>query len=108
MKLFNFLILIFLLVITLFFARAGLTDTAFDMLIFVSPQYASNAQVSEAIQKYVDAVKEDVGWDTEIISITPEINDFREFLGPSKVFDAGKLSLRNPVQLTGAPHRGSH
>jgi len=47
-----------------------------DMLIFISPQYTNNTQVRQAIDRYVNAVKEDIGWDTKIINITPEINDF--------------------------------
>ncbi len=47
-----------------------------DMLIFISPQYAADTQIQQAINEYIDAVKNDVGWDTKTINITPEINDF--------------------------------
>jgi len=48
-----------------------------DMLIFISPQYANNTQIKQAINGYVDAVEEDINWETKIITITPDINDFR-------------------------------
>jgi chemotaxis protein histidine kinase CheA len=47
-----------------------------DMLIFISPQYAADTQIQKAINEYINTVKNDVGWDTKIINITPEINDF--------------------------------
>jgi len=47
-----------------------------DMLIFISPQYVADSQIQQAINKYIDAVKNDVGWNTKTINITPEINDF--------------------------------
>jgi hypothetical protein len=49
-----------------------------DMLIFVSPQYANDTQIKQAINEYIEAVKNDIGWETKIIAITADINDFRE------------------------------
>jgi len=49
-----------------------------DMLIFLSPQYADDSEIKNAINRYIDAVKEDIGWDTKIVTVTPEINDFQK------------------------------
>ena len=49
-----------------------------DMLIFISPQYANNTKIKQAINEYINAVREDIGWNTKIINITPEINDFKK------------------------------
>jgi len=49
-----------------------------DMLIFVSPQYAGDSQIKQAINEYIEVVKEDIGWNVKIINITPDLNDFRK------------------------------
>lgn len=54
------------------------TGTDYDMLIFISPQYAGDADIHEAINKYITAVEEDIGWNTKIIKIAPNINDFKK------------------------------
>ena len=48
-----------------------------DMLIFVSPQYANDTEILQAIDNYTVAVKEDVNWSTQVIYIYPEFNDFK-------------------------------
>ncbi len=49
-----------------------------DMLIFLSPQYANNLLINWAINRYIDAVKEDIDWNAKIIKITSDMNDFRK------------------------------
>jgi hypothetical protein len=49
-----------------------------DMLIFLSPQYANDLRIKEAINVYIEAVKEDINWNTEIIALTSVNNDFQE------------------------------
>jgi len=49
-----------------------------NMLIFLSPQYANDSQIKEAINVYINTVKEDINWNTEIITLTPTNNDFRK------------------------------
>jgi hypothetical protein len=48
-----------------------------DMLIFVSPQYAYDDEILQAINNYISAVEEDVNWSTEVICISSELNDFK-------------------------------
>jgi len=48
-----------------------------DMLIFVSPQYANDTEILQAIDNYTVAVKQDVNWSTQVICINPEFNDFK-------------------------------
>lgn len=48
------------------------------MLIFLSPQYAHNFLINKAVNKYIDAVQNDIGWNARIIRITPEMNEFRK------------------------------
>ena len=55
-----------------------INESLLDMLIFLSPQYADDIEIKNAINRYIDAVKEDIGWDTKIVTMTPEINDFQE------------------------------
>jgi len=49
-----------------------------DMLIFISPQYANNTQIEQAINSYIEAVKADINWDTKIITLSQIQNDFRK------------------------------
>ena len=39
-----------------------------DMLIFVSPQYAYDIEIRTAIESYISAIKEDIGWNTRMVS----------------------------------------
>jgi len=48
-----------------------------DMLIFVSPQYANDGDILQAINNYVAVVEDDVNWSTEVISISYYLNDFK-------------------------------
>ncbi len=59
-------------------SNACLVAERLDMLVFISPQYRNNTQIKQAINEYIDAVKDDVGWATKIITITSDINDFRK------------------------------
>ena len=54
------------------------SSESFDMLIFLSPQYGNNLWINKAINRYIDAVKNDIDWNTKIIFISPENNDFRK------------------------------
>ena len=49
-----------------------------DMLIFVSPQYAQDTDIEIAIQSYISAVEDDLGWITKIICLTEENNDYQK------------------------------
>ena len=49
-----------------------------DMLIFVSPQYADDTEIKAAIITYTTAVKDDIFWNTKIISLKQEQNDCRK------------------------------
>ncbi len=49
-----------------------------DMLIFLSPQYSEDVQIKQAINKYIDVVKNDIGWNTKIVNITTDTNEFRK------------------------------
>jgi hypothetical protein len=65
-----------------------------DMLIFISPQYANDSQIVQAINEYREAVKKDIGWETKLITITSDINDFRkidEIIEDHYKKSAGKL-----------------
>lgn len=47
-----------------------------DMLIFVSPQYKDDAAVSAAIQTYINAVKNDIGWNLAVVGIDQTDNQY--------------------------------
>ena len=47
-----------------------------DMLIFVSPQYANDLEIEDSINSYIKAVKKDLNWNTRIITITQEMNNY--------------------------------
>ena len=49
-----------------------------DMLIFISPQYADDAEITTTINSYVRSVKEDLGWNTKLILIHQENNSYKE------------------------------
>ena len=45
-----------------------------DMLIVLSPQYASDVDIITAIQTYIDAVAADLQWELQLILLAPENN----------------------------------
>ena len=47
-----------------------------DMLIFVSPQYSYDTEIITTIDSYINTVKEDLDWNTKIISIQQKNNDY--------------------------------
>ena len=47
-----------------------------DMLIFISPQYNLDSEVNTAINTYINALKQDISWDTKIIKIFEENNNY--------------------------------
>jgi hypothetical protein len=49
-----------------------------DMLIIVSPQYADDIEIKTAINSYISAVKDDIGWDVNIVDINQNNNDYKE------------------------------
>jgi len=49
-----------------------------DMLIFVSPQYASDAEIATVISSYISSIKDDLNWNTKTIYLKKENNDFRK------------------------------
>jgi len=49
-----------------------------DMLIFISPQYSDDAEIQTAINSYSETVKDDLNWDTKIIKIKQEDNDYKK------------------------------
>jgi len=48
-----------------------------DMLIFVSPQYVHDTEIRTAITSYATAVKDDISWNTKIISLTQKNNEYQ-------------------------------
>ncbi len=48
-----------------------------DMLIFISPQYNKDKEIISSINGYINALKEDLSWNTEIINIK-ELDNFYE------------------------------
>jgi hypothetical protein len=55
-----------------------INQKSIDMLIFVSPQYAADAEIKAAINSYCKAVKDDLGWNTKVILVTQADNDFKK------------------------------
>lgn len=49
-----------------------------DMLVFISPQYADDKQINSAIETYSNALKADINWETRIIKLRREQNDYRK------------------------------
>lgn len=45
-----------------------------DMLIVLSPQYASDIDIITAIQTYIEAVAADLQWELQLVLLTPENN----------------------------------
>ncbi|MDD4953905.1 MAG: hypothetical protein PHG40_03240, partial [Candidatus Omnitrophica bacterium] len=50
---------------------------AFDMLIFVSPQYVNNQDVLDGIEMYMEAIRKE-GWNPKLIKLTPQENNFKD------------------------------
>ena len=48
-----------------------------DMLIFVSPQYADDIDIKNSINSYCESVKDDIGWNIFVISLSNNNNDFK-------------------------------
>jgi hypothetical protein len=49
----------------------------FDMLIFVSPQYKEDLEIISAIKAYMSVLKRDIGWNSKIIKVSDENNDYK-------------------------------
>jgi hypothetical protein len=47
-----------------------------DMLIFLSPQYAGDEDIRLAIDSYISAVKADIDWNTKLIELDEELNNY--------------------------------
>jgi hypothetical protein len=54
----------------------NLHQKSIDMLIFISPQYTEDIEIENAINLYIKAVKDDLGWNTKIIKIQKEDNEY--------------------------------
>ena len=48
-----------------------------EMIIFLSPQYADDINIQTSINSYIDAVQEDLGWTTQLISIDKDNNNYK-------------------------------
>ncbi len=53
------------------------TTETIDMLIFISPQYAEDIEINKAIQNYATIIKTDLNWNTKIIKLTNENNNYK-------------------------------
>jgi hypothetical protein len=53
------------------------TENNPDLLIILSPQYNNDSELNTAIQAYLTAVKNDLGWNTQIISIQENENEYQ-------------------------------
>jgi len=49
-----------------------------DMLIFISPQYSYDVEITTTINSYINVVKEDLGWNSKIISIQQKNNNYKK------------------------------
>jgi len=58
-------------------AESYIFNDDIDILIFVSPQYADDWEILQAINNYIAVVKEDVNWSTKVVDISSELNDFK-------------------------------
>jgi len=45
-----------------------------EVLVLVSPEYSDSEEIDAAIRDYALAVKEDTGWDVEVVKLTRETN----------------------------------
>ena len=57
---------------------AVIIDGNFDMVIFVSPQYSQDIDITTAIESYISAANDDLDWNTKILSLTDENNDYQK------------------------------
>ena len=60
------------------FLRVTHNQENLNMLIFVSPQYTHDTEIRNAITSYATAVKDDINWNTKIISLKQEQNDYKK------------------------------
>ena len=49
-----------------------------ELLIILSPQYKNDTEIHTAIQAYITAVKNDLGWKSTIIAIQENENDYQQ------------------------------
>jgi len=49
-----------------------------DLLILLSPQYNNDTDIRTAIQTYITAVKNDLGWTSQLIPIQDNENDYQQ------------------------------
>jgi hypothetical protein len=83
--LFNILILLFISQLPFFSTHAQETitndlnenETHADLLIILSPQYCTDNDIRTAIYSYITAVKNDLGWSSQIISIKDHENTYQ-------------------------------
>lgn len=54
------------------------TNEDIDMLIFISPQYSDDQQILNAINNYINAIKDDIDWKSKVLKIEPGINDYKK------------------------------
>jgi len=50
----------------------------FDMIIFLSPQFGDDKDIQTSIHSYINAVQEDLGWNTKLISMNQENNNYKK------------------------------
>ena len=48
-----------------------------DMLVFVSPRYSGDEEIKASINRYATAVNADIFWNTKIIPLTQEQNNYK-------------------------------
>ena len=61
-------------------SSSTLTENIFtepDMLVFLSPQYSLDKNIYSAIRNYTSSVKTDIGWNTDIIKLSLEHNNYK-------------------------------
>ncbi|MCK5112572.1 MAG: hypothetical protein KAQ84_03425 [Thermoplasmatales archaeon] len=49
-----------------------------DMLIFISPQYSYDTEITTTINTYVNTVKEDLSWNSKIVSVQQKNNNYKK------------------------------
>ena len=47
-----------------------------DMLIFISPQYAGDIDITNSINSYISSLNEDLGWNVSILSLSQDKNNY--------------------------------
>jgi len=69
------------------------STTPIHMLIFISPQYASDNEIRTAIDKYADAVKSDIDWNSLVINLKDKTNT------PARIREAIRTYYsKNPIK----------